>query len=71
MTKYSIEEKKQAVDLVKQGLSLGEAGRQTGISPQVIRNFMRQTDRHGLSSLQEHTRSTILIYSPLKPLHTM
>ena len=54
MTKYSIEEKENAVKLVKEGLSLGEATRQTGISPQVIRNFMRQADRHGLSSLQEH-----------------
>ncbi len=54
MTKYSIEEKENAVELVNEGLSLGEAARQTGISPQVIRNFMRQADRHGLSSLQEH-----------------
>ena len=54
MTKYSIEEKENAVKLVKEGLSLGEATRQTGISSQVIRNFMRQADRHGLSSLQEH-----------------
>ncbi|MHB8136015.1 MAG: transposase [Anaerolineaceae bacterium] len=54
MTKFNIEEKEKAVELVKQGLSLGEAARQTGISPQVIRHFMRQADRHGLSSLQEH-----------------
>lgn len=54
MTKYSIEEKIKAINLVKQGLSLGEAARQTGISQEVISNFMRQADRHGLSSLQEH-----------------
>jgi transposase len=54
MTKYSTGEKEHAVDLVKQGLSLGEATRLTGISPQVIRNFMRQAEKHGLSSLQEH-----------------
>ena len=54
MTKFKIEQKEKAGELVKQGLSLGEAARQTGISREVIRNFMRQADRHGLSSLQEH-----------------
>ena len=54
MTKYSIEEKIKATNLVKQGLSLGEAARLTGISHKVISNFMRQADRHGMSSLQEH-----------------
>ena len=54
MTKYCVEEKIKASNLVKQGLSLGEASRRTGISPQVIRNFMRQTDAHGLNSMQEH-----------------
>lgn len=54
MTKYSIEEKIKAINLVKEGLSLGEAARQTGISPQVIRRFMNQADRHGLRTLQEH-----------------
>jgi transposase-like protein len=54
MTKFSIEEKMRAIELVKKGLSLGEAARLTGISWQVIRQFMRQADRHGLSSLQEH-----------------
>ena len=54
MTKFNIEEKEKGSRLVKQGLSLGEEARQTGISPQVIRHFMRQADRHGLSSLREH-----------------
>jgi len=54
MTKFSVEEKKKAVELVKKGASLGEATRLTGISPQAIRHFMKQADRHGLSSLQEH-----------------
>jgi len=54
MTKYSIEKKKKAVELVKQGLSLGETARQTGIGHHVISNFMRQAEKHGLSSLQEH-----------------
>ena len=54
MTKFSVEEKKKAVELVTKGASLGEAARQTGISPPVIRSFMRQAEMHGLSSLQEH-----------------
>jgi transposase-like protein len=32
MTKYSVEEKKKAVELVKKGASLGEAARLTGIN---------------------------------------
>lgn len=54
MTKYSIEEKIKAINLVKQGLSLGETARLTGIGHEVISKFMRQADRHGMSSLQEH-----------------
>ena len=54
MTKYNIEEKTKTNNLVKQRLSLGEAARQIGISQPVIRNFMRQADKHGLISLQEN-----------------
>lgn len=54
MTKFSVEEKKKAVELLKKGASLGKVARLTGISPPVIRSFMRQADMHGLSSLQEH-----------------
>lgn len=38
MEKYSIQEKTKAVNLVKQGLSLSEAARQTGISREVSSN---------------------------------
>ena len=54
MTKFSIEEKQAAVDLVQEGHSIGEAGRRTGISEAVIRRFKDQAELHGLSSLQEH-----------------
>ncbi len=54
MTKFSLEEKKKAIDLVKAGQSLGKVARLTRISREVIMRFMRQTERHGLSSLREH-----------------
>ena len=54
MTKYSIEEKKQAIDLVNDGLSVYKAAQQTGISETVIQKLVRQAEKHGLNSLQEH-----------------
>ena len=47
MTKFSLEEKKKAVELVKNGASLGAVVRQTGISTTVIRNVLNQTELHG------------------------
>lgn len=54
MKKFSIEEKKQAVQRAKEGCSLAQVARETGISEQVIRRTLDHTDRHGWEALSKH-----------------
>jgi transposase-like protein len=51
--RYTIEEKKHAVQLVKDGLSRAEAARQTGICKDLIRDTMKLTDLHGWEILEQ------------------
>ena len=47
MTKFSIEEKRQAVQRVQEGNSVAQVARETGISEPVIRKAIHHTNRHG------------------------
>jgi transposase-like protein len=51
--RYTIEEKKHAVQLVKDGLSRAEAARQTGICKDLIRDTMKLIDLHGWEILEQ------------------
>jgi len=51
--RYTIEEKKHAVQLVKDGLSRAEAARQTGICKDLIRDTMKLIDLHGWQILEQ------------------
>ena len=54
MTKFSIEEKRKAVQKVQEGCSIAQVARETGISEQVIRNVLNQIERHGWEALSKH-----------------
>jgi len=54
MTKFSLEEKKKAVELVKNGASHGAVARQTGISTTVLRDVLNQTELHGWEAMTQH-----------------
>ena len=54
MSKFTIEEKRKAVQMMKEGTSLREAAKQTGISTEVIRNVLIQTELHGWKALTQH-----------------
>lgn len=54
MTKFSIEEKQQAVQRVQEGHSIAQVARETGISEEVIRRTINHTERYGLEALSQH-----------------
>ena len=54
MSKFSYEEKIQAVQLVEAGETVRSVSRQTGISHQVIRNALAHCQRYGPESLSQH-----------------
>ena len=54
MTKFSIEEKRKAVQRVQEGCSLFQVARETGISVQVIRNVLNHAEEHGWEALSQH-----------------
>lgn len=47
MSKFSKEEKDKALEILKGGLSLAEASRQTGISERELRRFRQMSERWG------------------------
>ena len=54
MSKFSYEEKIQAVQLVEAGETVRSVSRQTGISHQVILNALAHCQRYGPESLSQH-----------------
>jgi len=54
MTKFSIEEKRKAVERVNEGFSITEVARETGISEQVIRMVLNHVEKHGWEALSQH-----------------
>ena len=54
MTKFTIEEKKRAVQLYKEGFTLAEIRRKTGISEQVVRRAHDHSEQHGWEVLTQH-----------------
>ena len=54
MTKFSLEKKQEAVQRVKEGYSIAQVARETGISEEVIRNVLHHTERHGWEALSQH-----------------
>ncbi len=54
MSKFSIEEKLRAVQLVEAGEAISVVSRQTGISHSVIKRTLEQFRRHGPESLSQH-----------------
>ncbi len=54
MTKFSIEEKRKAVERVNEGFSIKQVARETGISEQVIRNVLNHVEGRGWEALKRH-----------------
>ena len=54
MSKFSYEEKVEAVRLVEVGSSIACISKQTGISEKVINNTLKHCQRHGPESLSQH-----------------
>ena len=54
MTKFSLEEKRKAVQMVKEGASQSAVARQTGISTNVIHDVLNQTELHGWEAMTQH-----------------
>ncbi len=54
MTKFSIEEKRKAVERVNEGYSITEVARETGISKQVIQTVLNHVEKHGWDALSQH-----------------
>jgi len=54
MTKFSIEEKRKAVERVNEGFSIKQVARETGISEQVIRNVLNHVEGHVREALSQH-----------------
>lgn len=54
MTKFSIEEKRKAIQRVKEGYSITRVARETGISEKVIRDVLNHTERNGWEAMSHH-----------------
>ncbi|NLN71105.1 MAG: transposase, partial [Chloroflexi bacterium] len=54
MTKFSIEEKRKAVERVNEGSSIKQVARETGISEQGIRNVLNHVEGHSWEALTQH-----------------
>ena len=54
MTKFSIEDKRKAVERVSEGFSIKQVARETGISERVIRNVRNHVGEHGWDALSQH-----------------
>lgn len=54
MTKFSIEEKRKAVERVNEGFSIRQVAKETGISEDIIRTVLNHVEKHGWDALSQH-----------------